>query len=54
MVFCSKLPVQHPIIDWRLRESREKKHFSLIVVDPRVTMFVRFADMCLVVAPHYD
>lgn len=54
MAFGSNLPEQHPIIYWRLREAREKRHFPVIVVDPRVTMFAQFADIHLPVTPGTD
>ena len=50
----SNLPEQHPIIYWRMREAREKRHFPLIVVDPRVTMLAQNADMHLPVNPGTD
>lgn len=50
----SNLPEQHPIIYWRMREAREKRHFPLIVVDPRVTMLSQFADVHLPVTPGTD
>ncbi len=43
----SNLPEQHPIIYWRLKEELEKRHFPVIVVDPRVTMFGQSADVHL-------
>ncbi len=54
MAFGSNLPEQHPIIYWRMREAREKRHFPLIVIDPRVTMFAQFADMHLPITPGTD
>ena len=54
MAFGSNLPEQHPIIYWRMREAREKRHFPVIVVDPRVTMFAQFADMHLPITPGTD
>ena len=50
----SNLPEQHPVIYWRLKEAREKRHFPLIVVDPRVTMFAQMADIHLPVTPGTD
>ncbi len=50
----SNLPEQHPIIYWRMREAREKRHFPLIVIDPRVTMLAQNADMHLPVKPGTD
>jgi len=50
----SNLPEQHPIIYWRMREAREKHHFPLIVVDPRVTMLAQNADMHLAINPGTD
>lgn len=50
----SNLPEQHPVIYWRMREAREKRHFPLIVVDPRVTMLAQMADMHLPVQPGTD
>jgi len=50
----SNLPEQHPIIFWRMREVREKKHFPVIVIDPRVTMFSQFADIHLAITPGTD
>ncbi len=54
MAFGSNLPEQHPVIYWRLKEAREKRHFPLIVVDPRVTMFAQFADIHLPITPGTD
>ncbi|VAW83277.1 Assimilatory nitrate reductase large subunit [hydrothermal vent metagenome] len=54
IAFGSNLPEQHPIIYWRMREAREKRHFPLIVVDPRVTMLAQFADMHLPITPGTD
>ena len=50
----SNLPEQHPIIYWRMREAREKRHFPLIVIDPRVTMLAQNADMHLPISPGTD
>ena len=50
----SNLPEQHPVIYWRMREAREKRHFPLIVVDPRVTMLAQMADMHLAINPGTD
>ena len=50
----SNLPEQHPVIYWRMREAREKRHFPLIVVDPRVTMLAQNADMHLAINPGTD
>ena len=50
----SNLPEQHPIIYWRMQQAREKRHFPLIVVDPRVTMFTQMADVHLPVTPGTD
>ena len=54
MAFGSNLPEQHPIIYWRLKEAREKRHFPLIVIDPRVTMLAQFADIHLPITPGTD
>ena len=54
MAFGSNLPEQHPIIYWRLKEALEKRHFPLIVVDPRVTMLAQFADIHLPITPGTD
>ena len=54
MAFGSNLPEQHPIIYWRLKEAREKRHFPMIVVDPRVTMLAQFADIHLPITPGTD
>lgn len=54
MAFGSNLPEQHPIIYWRLKEAREKRHFPMIVVDPRVTMFAQWADIHLPITPGTD
>jgi ferredoxin-nitrate reductase len=54
MAFGSNLPEQHPIIYWRLKEALEKRHFPLIVVDPRVTMMAQFADIHLAITPGTD
>ncbi len=54
MAFGSNLPEQHPVIYWRLKEAREKRHFPLIVVDPRVTMLAQFADIHLPITPGTD
>ncbi|MBL4584305.1 MAG: nitrate reductase [Pseudomonadales bacterium] len=50
----SNLPEQHPIIYWRIKAARDKRHFPLIVVDPRVTMFAQQADMHLAITPGTD
>lgn len=50
----SNLPEQHPIIYWRMKEAQEKKNFTLIVVDPRVTMLAQNAHMHLAVTPGTD
>ncbi|MGD8925931.1 MAG: molybdopterin-dependent oxidoreductase, partial [Thioalkalispiraceae bacterium] len=50
----SNLPEQHPIIYWRMKEAQEKKGFTLIVVDPRVTMLAQNAHMHLPVTPGTD
>ena len=50
----SNLPEQHPIIYWRMREAQQKKHFPLIVIDPRVTMLAQQADMHLAITPGTD
>jgi assimilatory nitrate reductase catalytic subunit len=50
----SNLPEQHPIIYWRMREEREKRHFPLIVIDPCVTMLAQNADMHLAINPGTD
>lgn len=54
MAFGSNLPEQHPIIYWRLKEAREKRHFPMIVIDPRVTMLAQFADIHLPITPGTD
>src|SRR5690606_13394594 len=36
------------------KEAREKRHFPLIVVDPRVTMLAQFADIHLPITPGTD
>ena len=54
MAFGSNLPEQHPIIYWRLKEALEKRHFPLIVIDPRVTMLAQFADIHLPITPGTD
>ncbi len=50
----SNLPEQHPIIYWRMKEAQEKKNFTLIVVDPRVTMLAQNAHMHLPITPGTD
>lgn len=50
----SNLPEQHPIIYWRMKEAQEKKGFTLIVIDPRVTMLAQNAHMHLPVTPGTD
>lgn len=50
----SNLPEQHPIIYWRFKEAQEKRHFPLIVVDPRVTMLAQAADIHLPITPGTD
>jgi predicted molibdopterin-dependent oxidoreductase YjgC len=50
----SNLPEQHPIIYWRLKEALEKRHFPVIVVDPRVTIFAQNADIHLPITPGTD
>lgn len=54
MAFGSNLPEQHPVIYWRLKEARDKRHFPLIVVDPRITMFAQCADIHLPITPGTD
>ncbi len=54
MAFDSNLPEQHPVIYWRLKEALEKRKFPLIVVDPRVTMLAKFADIHLPITPGTD
>jgi assimilatory nitrate reductase catalytic subunit len=54
LAFGSNLPEQHPIIYWRLKMALEKRHFPVIVVDPRVTMFAQMADIHLPVTPGTD
>ncbi|MGH1540457.1 MAG: molybdopterin oxidoreductase family protein [Arenicella sp.] len=54
MAFGSNLPEQHPIIYWRLKEAREKRHFPMIVVDPRITMLAQWADIHLPITPGTD
>lgn len=50
----SNLPEQHPIIYWRMKEAQERRGFTLIVVDPRVTMLAQNANMHLAVTPGTD
>jgi len=50
----SNLPEQHPIIYWRMKEAQEKRGFTLIVVDPRVTMLAQNAHMHLPITPGTD
>ena len=50
----SNLPEQHPIIYWRMKEAQEKRHFPLIVIDPRVTMLAQNAHMHLPITPGTD
>ena len=50
----SNLPEQHPIIYWRMKEAQEKRGFTLIVVDPRVTMLAQNADIHLPITPGTD
>jgi len=50
----SNLPEQHPIIYWRMKEAQENKNFTLIVVDPRVTMLAQNAHMHLPITPGTD
>ncbi|MFQ5580112.1 MAG: molybdopterin oxidoreductase family protein [Nitrospiria bacterium] len=50
----SNLPEQHPIIYYRLKEAYDRRHFPVIVVDPRVTMFAQMADIHLPVKPGTD
>lgn len=54
MAFGSNLPEQHPVLYWRLKEAREKRHFPMIVVDPRVTMLAQWADIHLPITPGTD
>lgn len=54
LAFGSNLTEQHPIIYWRLKQALEKRHFPVIVVDPRVTMFAQFADIHLPINPGTD
>lgn len=50
----SNLPEQHPIIYWRMKEAQAKRNFTLIVVDPRVTMLAQNAHMHLPITPGTD
>ena len=50
----SNLPEQHPIIYWRMKEAQERRGFTLIVIDPRVTMLAQNAHMHLPVTPGTD
>jgi anaerobic selenocysteine-containing dehydrogenase len=50
----SNLPEQHPIIYYRLKDAQEKRHFPLIVVDPRLTMLGQNADIYLPITPGTD
>jgi len=50
----SNLPEQHPIIYYRLKEAVDRRHFPIIVVDPRVTMFAQMADIHLPIKPGTD
>lgn len=54
LAFGSNLPEQHPIIYWRLKEALEKRHFPVIVVDPRKTMMGQMADYYLPIQPGTD
>lgn len=54
LVFGSNLPEQHPIIYWRLKEALEKRHFPVIVIDPRKTMMGQIADYYLPIKPGTD
>lgn len=54
MAFGSNLPEQHPVLYWRLKEAREKRHFPMIVIDPRVTMLAQWADIHLPITPGTD
>lgn len=54
MAWGSNLPEQHPIIYWRMKEAQEKRHFPLIVIDPRVTMLAQNADIHLAITPGTD
>lgn len=50
----SNLPEQHPIIYWRMKEAQERRGFTLIVVDPRVTMLAQNAHLHLAITPGTD
>ena len=50
----SNLPEQHPIIYWRMKEAQEQRDFTLIVVDPRVTMLAQNAHLHLAITPGTD
>ena len=50
----SNLPEQHPIIYWRMKEAQERRGFTLIVIDPRVTMLAQNAHMHLPITPGTD
>ena len=54
MAIGSNLPEQHPVIWWRLKEARDRRHFPMIVVDPRVTMMAQMADIHLAILPGTD
>ena len=50
----TNLPEQHPVIWWRLKEVLDRRHFPMIVVDPRVTMMAQMADIHLPIQPGTD
>ena len=54
LAFGSNLVECHPVIYWRLKTELEKRHFPVIVIDPRVTMFAQMADIHLPVTPGTD
>ncbi|MBI3606237.1 MAG: molybdopterin-dependent oxidoreductase, partial [Nitrospirae bacterium] len=54
LAFGSNLVECHPIIYYRLKTELEKRHFPVIVIDPRVTMFAQMADIHLPILPGTD
>ncbi|MBI3352461.1 MAG: nitrate reductase [Nitrospirae bacterium] len=54
LAFGSNLVECHPIIYYRLKTELEKRHFPVIVIDPRVTTFAQMADIHLPILPGTD
>ena len=54
LAFGSNLVECHPVIYYRLKAALERRHFPVVVVDPRVTTFAQMADVHLPIRPGTD